>query len=208
MTTTTLELSEGRNSAGRRRRRAAESIMNAPRIPLLVATILTGLSAGIFYTFEASITLALAEVDDEIYVAAFQAINDTIRNPAFGIVFFGSIPAIGIALVMNWRSSPRIRWLIGAGLALYLVCFAVTAAGNVPLNNRLAEYASIDASSAAQARLEFESEWNRLNLIRTLAVTASFASLVVACAVAPTTAWPSDHDFSQEYSGSSGLVSN
>lgn len=164
--------------------------MNTQHVVLVVATILTGLSAGIFFTYDASVTLGLAEVDDETYVATFQAINDTIRNPAFALVFFGALPAIAVALVVHWRSSPLVRWLIGAGLALYLVCIAVTAAGNVPLNNQLASYTSIDARSAAEARQEFEADWNRLNLIRTLAVTASFASLVVATAAALTTTQP------------------
>ncbi|MBV7336768.1 hypothetical protein KFU94_52765 [Chloroflexi bacterium TSY] len=41
------------------------------------------------------------------------------------------------------------------------MCIATTAAGNVPLNNQLADYTSI----AAEARQAFEADWNRLNLI-------------------------------------------
>ena len=73
---------------------------------LLLATILVGLSAGFFFTYEASVTLGLAEVSDVAYVETFQAINETVRNPAFGIVFFGSIPAMALAIAMSWTTAP------------------------------------------------------------------------------------------------------
>jgi uncharacterized membrane protein len=71
--------------------------MTARRLTLLVATVPAGMTAGCFFAYEVSVTRALADVDDTIYVATFQAINDTIRNAAFGIVFFGTVPAIALA---------------------------------------------------------------------------------------------------------------
>ncbi len=159
--------------------------MTPARVVLVVATILTGLSAGFFFTYEASVTLGLAEVDDVTYVTTFQAINETIGNAWFGIVFFGAIPAIALALAANWRTPVAVRAAIGAGLVLYLICLAVTAAGNVPLNDELALFTEITPESAARARAAFEDGWNRLNLVRTLAVIGAFASLVVATALAP-----------------------
>lgn len=153
--------------------------MRLPRIVLVAAIVLTGLSAGFFYSYEASVTLGLAEVDAPTYVAAFQAINDSVRNPAFGVMFFGAIPAITVALALHW-SHRTTRWLIGAALALYLALIVVTGTGNVPLNEQLAEYTSIDGDTAAVARAEFEDDWNRLNLIRTAAVVASFVLLALA----------------------------
>jgi hypothetical protein len=55
-----------------------------------------------------------------------------------------------------------------------------SAAGNVPLNNNLAEYGELTVELAATARTDFEADWNRLNLARTLTITASFISLAVA----------------------------
>ncbi len=157
--------------------------MTLPRIVLVAAIVLTGLSAGFFYSYEASVTLGLAEVDAPTYVAAFHAINDSVRNPAFGVMFFGAIPAIAVALALHWRHPPT-RRLIGAALTLYLALIVVTGTGNVPLNEQLAAYSSIDASidaaTAATARSEFEDDWNRLNLIRTVAVVASFFLLTLA----------------------------
>ncbi|NNE94405.1 MAG: DUF1772 domain-containing protein [Acidimicrobiales bacterium] len=155
--------------------------MSPNRLALMLATVLVGLSAGFFFTYEASVTLGLADVSDVTYVETFQAINDTIRNPAFGIVFFGSVPAIGLALVANWRTAPAVaRSLLVAALPLYLAGLMITGTGNVPLNNDLADVATITPETAAAARAVFEDDWNRLNLVRAIAVASSFVSLAAA----------------------------
>lgn len=160
--------------------------MSARRLVLLAAVVLTGLSAGFFYTFEASVTPGLELVDDNTYVATFQALNEAIRNPAFAIVFFGTIPTVIGALVLHWRRDPVRRLLIAAALALYLGAVAVTATGNVPLNEDLADVGALDpldAASAAEARQNFEADWNQLNLIRAAAIIAGFAALVAAAGI-------------------------
>lgn len=154
--------------------------MNFQRISIAAALMLMGLSAGFFFTYEASVTLGLAEVDDVAYVETFQAINATIRNMWFGIVFFGSVPALVLALAAHRNSPTRVKASIGLALALYLVCVGITMAGNVPLNDELAAVTDVNPESAAQARLIFEDDWNTLNLLRTLAVVAGFGSLAFA----------------------------
>ena len=148
---------------------------------LLLATVLVGLSVGFFFTYEASVTLGLAEVGDVAYVETFQAINETVSNPAFGIVFFGSIPAIALAIATNWRSMASLpRILVAVALPLYLAGLIITGTGNVPLNDDLAEVVVITPQTAAAARADFEDDWNRLNLYRSLAIGCSFVSLVAA----------------------------
>ncbi len=160
--------------------------MSLSRLALLTATVLVGLAAGFFFTYEASVTLGLAEVSDVTYVETFQAINDTIRNPAFGLVFFGSVPAIALAAAANWMSSrPVIRGLLAAALLLYVAGMMITATGSIPLNNELGELTTITPQSAAVARAAFEDDWNQLNLARSIAVAASFASLAAASIIVP-----------------------
>lgn len=155
--------------------------MTPARLALLTATTLVGLSAGFFFTYEASVTLGLAEVGDVAYVETFQAINDTIRNPAFGIVFFGAIPAIAVAIAANWVTASRARRsLLALTLPLYVSGLLITVVGNVPLNNDLGEVGAPTPSVAAEARAAFEDDWNRLNLLRTLAIGASFVSMTAA----------------------------
>jgi len=101
-----------------------------------------------------------------------QAINDTIANPAFGIVFFGSIPAITLAIAINWRTTRQVpRTLIVAALPPHLAGLTRTGTGNVPLNIDLAVVETITAESASQARDNFEDDWNRLNLLRAARTT-------------------------------------
>lgn len=170
---------------------------HAPRVALLVAVVLCGLSAGFFHAYESSVTPGLAGVDDTTYVLTFQSINEAIRNPGFGIVFFGSVPAIAMAVAVNWRATRGVpRALIAAALPLYLSGMLITVAGNVGLNNDLAEVTPVTPAAATEARDDFEDDWNRLNLLRALAFGASFAALAAASlslGADPTTTTDPDH---------------
>ncbi|MEZ5230539.1 MAG: DUF1772 domain-containing protein [Acidimicrobiales bacterium] len=96
-------------------------------------------------------------------------------------MFFGPVPALVLAIATNWAaaSTPR-RVLMAAALPLYLATIAITGTGNVPLNNDLAEVVVSSPEVAAAARAAFEDDWNRFNLMRTVAVVASFVSLGAA----------------------------
>jgi uncharacterized membrane protein len=160
---------------------------DAARLPglavLLISTVLTGMFAGFFFTYSASVVLGFDRVDDLTYVRSFQAINDTIRNPAFAVVFFGSIPAAAIAVALH-RRDRVVRRLATTGLVLIVAVVAITFAGSVPLNNELATHTDLDAASAAIARADFESTWNLLNLARTLLSTLAAVALAGASIVA------------------------
>lgn len=142
---------------------------------LVVATITTGLAAGFFSTYQWSVVRGLARVDDPTYVSTFQQINATVRTPWFALVFFGAgvAGALAIALAAMRQLRPRITAPIFAATAVY-VCgvLVVTFAGNVPLNDDLAQ--STDPSTFALARQAFEQDWNRLNLVRAITATVAF----------------------------------
>lgn len=150
------------------------------RLTLLAATVLTGLSAGFFLSYETSVTPGLARVDDTTYVTAFQAVNVAVGNPAFAATFFGPVLLIAAALVLHWTAGTRARTTLGIALLLYLAVVTITGTGNVPLNGELAEVQLLDAATAAAARGRFEDDWNLLNLFRTGAAVASFAVLAVS----------------------------
>ncbi|MDY7101468.1 MAG: anthrone oxygenase family protein [Actinomycetota bacterium] len=156
--------------------------MRAERTALALATVLAGLSAGFFFTYQASVVRALATLDDQTYVTTFQAINETVGNPAFAVVFFGTPPATAAALLLH-RGDHRRRVLLGAGLALVVSVVAITALVNVPLNDDLATVEATVAADATTARAEFEDPWNRANLARAVASIAGAACLVGACVV-------------------------
>ena len=151
------------------------------RLVLLTAITLVGLSAGFFVAYISSVTRGLGNVGDVAYVETFQAINESVRNPLFGIVFFGSVPALALAIAANWStaSTPR-RTLMALALPLYLAVIVITGTGNVPLNNDLADVVVTNPEVATQARAAFEADWNRYNLARTIAVVASFIAITAA----------------------------
>lgn len=139
-----------------------------PALALTVTTVLTGLFAGFFLTYSASVVLGLAQVDDITYVRSFQGINATIRNATFAVFFFGCVPSIAWALVAHRSAGRTTKALLATALAACASVVAITFAGSVPLNNELATYVELDAATAAVARGDFESTWNFLNLLRSI----------------------------------------
>lgn len=152
------------------------------RYSLPVAALLAGLFAGFFVTYQISVTRGLAEVDDVTYVQTFQWINATVQTPEFAVIFFGTVPALAIALGLNRRAGRLTVSLVAAALVMAIATIAITAAGNVPLNRELAEFEMLTPEIAATARLDFEDPWNRLNMIRTLTAVVAAASAGLAVA--------------------------
>lgn len=151
-----------------------------PNATLTLATVLSGLFAGFFVTYSASVVLGLAQVDDVTYVTTFQAINATIRNAAFAVFFFGCVPSIGLAIVANRRAGRTTLTLLSIGLASCAAVVVITFAGSVPLNNELATYVDVDATTASIARRDFESTWNNLNLARSVLAVAGATLVAMA----------------------------
>ena len=154
-------------------------------ILLIVTTIFSGLMAGLFYAWSISVTPGLAQIGDDHYLQAFQAMNRAILNPAFFIAFMGLALLLPLLTYLHYSAQTPTRfWYILAAAILYLVgIILITFLGNVPLNNSL-ESLSIESMSDEQMdafRLAFEAKWNRLNWIRTFSSLLSFLLLVLAC---------------------------
>jgi uncharacterized membrane protein len=158
----------------------ADTIGLGPTLTLAAATVATGLAAGVFYTFQVSIINALKDVDDDAYVATFQAINRRIQNAGFAATFVGAPLLIAAALTTWWGEDGRTAAWIGASLALQAASLAVTIGGNIPLNQELDRTGAVSGTAATAARSRFERRWNRLHAIRTLASIGSFATLAAA----------------------------
>ncbi|WP_182376700.1 anthrone oxygenase family protein [Nocardioides sp. WS12] len=143
---------------------------------LVTGTIGAGLVAGLFFAFSTAIMPGLAQTDDRTFVDAMQQVNVAILNPLFLLVFVVPIPALGIATF----TGPSRPWVVAA-LVLYVVMFAITMAGNVPLNDALLAVGQPDGEAALRsAREAFEAPWNRLHLVRTVSVVAAFGCCVGA----------------------------
>lgn len=152
---------------------------------LLLATIATALIAGLFYGWSVAVAPGLGKLGDREYLGAMQSLNAAIQNPLFFLSFMGAAILLPLSAVLQGREAFSTRfWLLAAAAAVYILgVFAVTAAGNVPLNNGLAAF-RLDGASAEEMRRQrvlFEGLWNRLHTVRTFAVISALVLAVLAC---------------------------
>ena len=152
-------------------------------IVVVIAILLTGLSAGLCFTWANAVTPGIGRLDNVGYLQAFQAMNRAIINPAFLVVFFGAFIAQLVSVIL-WKnaSSTILLLLIAATLLYFFGLVIVTIFGNVPLNELLdkTNLTTASAEELQQLRSQFEVRWNRFHFIRTLTSTLSFGSLVIA----------------------------
>lgn len=131
----------------------------------VASVVLLGLSAGVFYGFSSFVMSGLARASDDAAGDAMTGINETAVLPAFMSVFFGAllVPGItGIWGLVDGRGGGG--WVLAAA-AVYLVgTFGVTAALNVPLNNRL-----LAAHDKAAGWRAYRQPWTAWNHVRTFA---------------------------------------
>ena len=145
---------------------------------LLAATLTAGLQAGTYYTWASGVMPGLARGDDRTFVATMQNMNVAIVNPVFMLSFLGAPLLAGAAIVTS--NNPARPWVI-AGAAFAVASFAISAIGNIPLNNALDAAGSVDRiTDLAAVRSDFESAWVTWNVARALASTASLACLAWA----------------------------
>lgn len=143
-----------------------------PWLLLLQATTLLGCGAlaGLFFGFSTAVMPALAQLPPAQAVAVMNAVNRRILNPRFLALFMGTALA-NAALLALTVASPGLGTL---GALVFLVgVFGVTAAVNVPLNQRLAAGAGWDG---------FAPRWVRWNRVRG-AASALAALLMVPALV-------------------------
>jgi len=96
---------------------------------LVLATVSTGMTAGVFAIYSNAIMPGLRATDDRTFVGAFQAIDRAIINPVWlGGGFFGALLLTGAsaALHLDAAGRPVLPWLVAASAAL---CIALLAHG-------------------------------------------------------------------------------
>jgi uncharacterized membrane protein len=149
---------------------------------LVITTTITGLTAGLFYSWSVSVTPGIGRLGDREYLASFQAMNRAILNPVFMICFLGTAVMLPIATFTNYGTQ-RFWLLLGAAICYLVGVFGLTFIGNIPLNNALDKLniASSTADQLATFRAQFENKWNTLNHIRSVANTAALVLAILAC---------------------------
>jgi uncharacterized membrane protein len=143
----------------------------------LLAALGSGMMAGLFFAFSAFIMQALGKRPAPVGIAAMQSINETILNPIFFLLFFGT-GLIGFALVVFAGGDPSSHWRQAGGSLYFFGSIAITMVFNVPLNNRLAK-AAPDSAEGAKLWAHYLKVWTRWNHVRTVGCTAASVSFIL-----------------------------
>jgi uncharacterized membrane protein len=159
--------------------------MTFSNLTLIVAAVTTALMAGLFFSWSVSVTPGLARISTPEYLIAFQAMNRAILNPVFLSCFMGTVFLLPLATYLQYSPSMNISfWFLLAASACYIVgVFGVTMAGNVPLNEMLDRFQIEGASMSAMEELrdQFETLWNKLNMVRTVCSISAVTFVILAC---------------------------
>lgn len=150
---------------------------------LIIATLLTGLTAGLCFTWTNAVTTGIGRLDNLGYLQAFQQMNRAIINPLFMIVFFGPFIVHFLNVVLFRNSSSTVMVMLIAAAALYILgVVLMTILGNVPLNQVLDKTDLVKASmeDLQALRDRFEVKWNRMHLVRTITSALSFLLLLLS----------------------------
>jgi len=139
---------------------------------LWTAALSSGLIAGVYFAFSGFIMQAFRKIDTTQFIAAMNAINETILRSLFMPLFFGS-SLISVLLIIvaiaNWDEAGSELTLI-AGAIYFVGMFVCTVLFNVPLNNTLAKIDpdSVDAHHVCSRYLKTWTKWNHLRTVSSL----------------------------------------
>jgi uncharacterized membrane protein len=149
---------------------------------VVVAALGCALVGGVFFAFSGFVMQALARLPAADGMAAMKSVNVTAVRPTLMLLMFGTAAVCVLAAV--WASvadvSTGARLLVVGGAAAYVAgCVGVTAAANVPRNNRL-DQAEADSAEGLAYWADYQRSWTRWNTVRTVACTAAAVLLSIA----------------------------
>ena len=158
------------------------TIVENIRLPLiLLATIGSSLTGGIFFAFSTFVMQALAKQPTAQGIATMQAINITVINPWFMVAFFAPAVAgilLSISQLFQWQPSIAIYLITGS--LLYLIgTIGVTVVGNIPLNDALAIVAP-DSNEGTNLWSRYLTDWTFWNHVRTIAALLAATLFAIA----------------------------
>ena len=140
------------------------------------------LVAGFLFAFAVVVMPGIKNLGDSEFIRTFQVIDRIVQNnqPIFLLVWAGSAVVLIAALILGFKrlEGPGLFLLISSTL-IYLFGVQLPTVIYIPLNNRIQtlDVDKIDKAKLRIAREEFESQWNRWNLIRT--VISSLVSVML-----------------------------
>lgn len=158
--------------------------MNTEMTILFLTVLATGLLAGLFYGYSCSVNGGLGNLSDEKYLEAFQSIDRVIQNPVFMLSFIGPAFLLPLATLLAYQSnqSASLFYLLVAVIVYFTGVLGITFFGNIPLNEKLANFSIATASieDIVAMRRAFEVRWNIFHFVRTIASIIAFCAAILA----------------------------
>lgn len=162
--------------------------MPTAKLSLLAITlVLTGLSAGFFFTWSFTVMRGLDAAPPDAAIAAMNAVNGNIRSAWFAAIFFGPalLGVIATVLFLADRVDAAALCVLGATLVYLAGVIGVTFFVNVPLNEALGSAAiPPDPTDVDRMWREYSGAWTAWNHLRTAAATLSLGALLAALRLA------------------------
>jgi len=140
---------------------------------------------GVFLAFSDFLMRSFNLVTGQGGIESMQVLNVEIMRSVFMLLFIGLVPISLVIIVhaaLNVEGTPRNLLMLAGGLYLAGV-FAVTAIGNVPLNNQLAELAPSSSEALGFWKQHYMTRWVSLNTLRTIACMLASGSTLAALVI-------------------------
>jgi uncharacterized membrane protein len=155
-------------------------------ISLVVATLATGLVAGVFLTFSDFVMRALGRAEPAAGIEAMQMINREVYRSLFATLLLGlALVSILLAVVGIYLAGPDVALWLAAAAGFYIFgVVAVTARKNVPMNQRLdrMEHRSSGARAYWATYTRDWTRWNHLRWVAALAAAIGYLGATVTLA--------------------------
>jgi uncharacterized membrane protein len=151
------------------------------KISAFISTLLAAAIFGFFYAWVSSTMWGLDQIDSEVAIQAMQGMNASVRNVIFGLIFFGTAPALlltaGITASMKLKklavifTCSGVIYLLGGAILTFMI--------NVPMNEQLAlVQLPLSPEEAQSIWQNYSKEWQFWNQTRT--VFSGLAFLIAA----------------------------
>jgi len=153
------------------------------QIVLFLTLVFTGLSVGLFYAWQVSVIPGTKLIRDKSYLETMQSINREILNPAFFLIFFGSMIGLILSSILMYSNKEiSFLFILSSTISYIIGPMGITVLGNVPLNDKLDRIylKKISSEESKELRISYEGKWNKYHLLRTVFAIISFLLLTVA----------------------------
>ena len=148
---------------------------SALEITLLVATVASGITAGVCFAFATFLMKAFDRLGPTDAIRVMQSLNAMILRSATMATWFGAAIAGVIAAFLSGGATT-----VTISAALYAVAaILITGRGNVPLNEAL-DRTDPHAPEAAEAWQNYQRRWGQWNWARTILMVLATTGFALA----------------------------